>query len=117
MGDEHVPVRFRPALEEIVRRLAAGEYEGVARDHSPHHGRNGHDLGMWVRDYPDELVPLPPEAWTTSSAGRVDGEDDVWWVIVDLWGAAKGRTDLSLEATVRSASTSVIVEIDDLHVM
>jgi hypothetical protein len=71
---------------------------------------------MWARDHPDTFVPLPPEAWDVASAGRVDHQEGVWWVDVDLWGA-EGRTDMTLSATVRDTSAGVEVEIRDLHVL
>jgi hypothetical protein len=114
--DDRVPDRFRPVLEDIVRRLAAGDYDGVARDHSPYVDQEGFDLGMWARDYPDPFVPLPPEAWDVASAGPVDDQEGVWWVDEDLW-SSEGRTDMTLSATVRDTSTGPKVEIRDLHVL
>jgi len=38
-------------------------------------------------------------------------------VVVDLWGEEEGRTDMSLEATVRETSSRVEVTVLDIHTM
>jgi len=64
-----------------------------------------------------KLVPLPTEAWDLSDHGRVEVEPETWWVVVPLWTAGEGRSDLSLEATIRERSGQVSIEIDNVHVL
>jgi len=93
MSHESVPERFRPALEAIVRRLADGDYQGVARDHSPYLGQDGFDLGMWARDYPDSFVPLPAEAWEVATAFEMNDEPGAWgWSLTCGARRKVGRT-------------------------
>lgn len=83
MSDDYgpVPEHLRPALEDVVRRLPAGDTEGLVRD--------GHvmypdaDLLIWVREYGDDgatLVPLPPEAWQDGEAVATEQGDGEWSV-------------------------------------
>ncbi|MGN9889414.1 hypothetical protein [Micromonospora sp. L31] len=64
-----LPARFRPIIEQVVERIAAGDFDGLARDYS----RPDHDLGVWARDYPATFIPLPPEAWNHAEAYSLAG--------------------------------------------
>lgn len=118
MGEvDAVPQRFRPAVEEVVRRLAAGDYEGVAADHCPDFWRPGFDLGMWARQYEHEgFVPLPPEAWRVGMAREIGRNSGVWAVSVPIW-AKTGQTDLTLELDVRETHDGFELQVNNLHVM
>jgi hypothetical protein len=97
----------------MVDRLVAGDYEGLKREGiDPYEDR---DLGLWIREYGrapgnDErgratLAPLPEEAWESAEVVSEDpGPPRVWGIVIDLWTAEEGRSDLS-RATTRSAST------------
>jgi hypothetical protein len=109
-----------------VDRLVAGDYEGLKRDGiDPHEDR---DLGLWIREYgrapgTDEpgranLVPLPEEAWDSAEViFEEPGPPRFWAVVVDLWTAEEGRSDLSMEADVTETSTGLAVVVSDIHVM
>ena len=66
--DDGVPDRFKPMITAIVARVAQGDFNGLTRDFARHADDDRHDLGMWVRDYPATVVPLPEEAWRYASA-------------------------------------------------
>jgi hypothetical protein len=68
MNVDAVPERFRPLLAEVVSRIAAGDYDGLARDFIAHADESDYDLGLWARGYPAAFTPLPPEAWTYADA-------------------------------------------------
>jgi hypothetical protein len=113
-----VPERFRPALEAVVERLAAGDYEGLKRDGiDPHPDA---DLSYWIRDYGPSgatVVLLPEEAWASADAIEtvVPGE---WAVVVWLWTREEGRSDLAMEATVtESPDGGASVVVDNIHVL
>lgn len=114
-----VPEKWRPAIVEVIDRLVAGDYVGLARDgfisctDDPSDG----SIGMWIEDYPATLVPLPDEAWQFSEYGPWANLPDAVWIAVDLWTAEEGRSDLTLEGTVREDNGQVIVRIDNVHVM
>jgi len=44
-----------------------------------------------------------------------ENEAGTWFVVVDLWTVEEGRSDFSLEATVREAGDRIDLTIDDLH--
>jgi uncharacterized protein YndB with AHSA1/START domain len=111
--DDPVPDRFRGALSHIVDRIVAGDYAGMARDHTSDPDA---DVGMWARQYPATFVSLPPEAWDHADA-LYRPESDAWHVVLPLWSAEEGRSDMCLELTVRERSGQLEVEIDTLHVM
>jgi len=113
-----VPARFRPALESIVERLAAGDLQGLKRDGIDH--RPDADLSLWIRDYGPAgvtIAPLPEEAWASADAFPIDGRPGQWAVVVDLWTREEGKSDLSMEATVTESPEGISVVIDDLHVL
>jgi len=97
--------------------MASGDWDGLVRDGFAPRNSSGAELGYWVHEYPARLAPLPPEAWDVSEHGRVQNEEDRWWVIVPLWTQEEGRSDLSLEATVRERDGQISVEIDNIHVL
>ena len=112
-----VPPRFRPILEEIVRRMSADDWEGLVADGLASHDVTGEELSHWVHEYPARLVPLPAEAWEHSEFGRVEVEPDTWWAVVPLWTKEEGKSDLSLEATLHERAGRVSVEIDNVHIL
>ncbi|MEV4134205.1 hypothetical protein AB0J72_18790 [Dactylosporangium sp. NPDC049742] len=109
-----VPDRFRPALTAIVDRLVAGDYAGVARDHSPYRDDPDHDLGLWAREYPATFVPLPPAAWEHATALQLDAG---WAVDVSLWSREEGLSDMTLSTFIREHDGEIQVDVTDLHVL
>src|SRR2546430_679843 len=112
-----VPPRFRPVIEDVVRRMAEGDWDGLVRDGTAPRVKTGEELAYWVRQEGTRLVPLPSEAWDASEHGRIGVELQTWWVVVPLWTEKEGRSDLSLEATIRERSDRLSIEIDDIHVL
>jgi hypothetical protein len=103
----------------IVHRLVIGDYAGLAADGliSGVESATDTSVGQWIEEYPASLVDLPPEAWSLSEHGEWANTPGSWWVIVPLWTAEEGRSDLSLEATVWDDGTSMTAKIDMVHVM
>src|SRR5687767_2855943 len=97
--DEHaqqpVPGVWRAPLREVVRRIAAADYglmtpvEGVA----PVSPRTADQMREYVSDYGATLVELPEDSWVSSVAQWYGAH---WDVLVDLWTAEEGRSDLVL---------------------
>jgi hypothetical protein len=101
---ERVPEVLRPALVEVVERLAAGDYAAIDSEG---------DVGTWVRTYPATLIALPEQAWDEADAVPI--ETGGWSVVLPLWTAEEGRSDLSLTATVYEAPVRVVGV--DVHVL
>lgn len=112
-----VPERWRPLVGWLVHRLAEGEYAGLAHDGFVSRIDDPEDagIGLWIERYPATLVDLPGEAWAFSDHWAID--EGVWAVVVELWTAEEGHSDLSMEATVWDDGTEIIVKIDGVHVM
>ena len=110
---EPVPETFRPDVEAIVARLAAGDFEGVWTDHL---ALGTGDLGAWIRDYPATLTSLPDEAWQLSDAIPLENDPGSWAATVPLWTEQEGRSDLTLTATLRAGQIPSIVDLD-VHVL
>ena len=110
----------------MVDRLVAGDNEGLKRDGiDPYQDR---DLGLWIREYGrapktsepggGTLVPLPEKAWDSAEVVfEAPGPPRVWGIVVDLWTAEEGRSDLSMEAEVTETSDGLRVVVADIHVM
>ena len=113
-----VPARFRPALSEVVERLAALDYQGLKRDGIDPFPDS--DLSVWIRNYGGAgatIVPLPGEAWAEADAVPIDARPGQWWVVLPLWTREEGMSDLSLEATVTESPGGVMVVIHGIHVL
>ena len=121
-----VPERLRPALAQVVDRLVAGDFEGLKRDGIDPYPDS--DLGVWIREYgrtpgSDDpgratLVSLPEETWQYAEVVFEDaGPPRKWSVVVDLWTAEEGRSDLSMEADVIDGPAGLQVRVHDIHVM
>ena len=113
------PERWRTLLTELVHRLVLGDYAGLAGDGyvTGAHDPDDASIGMWIEDYPATLVDLPPEAWDFSDHELLDPDAGVWAVMIDLWTAEEGHSDLSLEATVWDDGETIAAQIDGVRVM
>jgi hypothetical protein len=114
-----VPDRWRPVLASIVHRLVLGDYAGMAADGLISYSNDPTDasIGRWIKEYPAHLVDLPADAWAYSEHGPDINVPGSWWVIVDLWTAEEGHSDLSMEATVWDDGVDVVVKVRNVHVM
>lgn len=66
-----------------------------------------------ITEYPETLVALSDKTWSSSIASWQDG---YWQVLVDLWTAESGRSDLVLHARVFEARDGIRVVIESVHV-
>lgn len=118
-SDDPVPERWRPILGSLVHRLVIADYAGLAADGLVAATSDPTDtsIGRWIEDYPAHLVDLPSEAWDYSTYGQWEGAPESSWVIVPLWTAEEGRSDLSMEATIWDDSATIVARLDGVHVM
>ena len=111
---------FEPVVWEIVALLAKGEYVSIER-------RTGgirlsaEEIGAAVAEYPGRFIVPPPEARMDVVEVEVGvSVSPAWSVWLPLWTAEEGRSDLTLELTIRAeaeAHGGYAVELDDLHVL
>ena len=68
--------------------------------------------------YGREIVVPPPNAYQSLDLVRVgDDASNIWSVRAPLFSSEEGRSDLTMELTVKLVSGLVEVEFDDLHVL
>jgi hypothetical protein len=112
-----VPLCWRSTIRDIVEALVAGDYElkaGVTSA-SPIPPVIAEQIRSQIADYGELLSELPQgeEAWERSAAQWMDGH---WEVLLDLWTAESGHSDLALSLRVFETGTSYRFEIDSVHV-
>lgn len=98
-NERSVPTSWRPIFSDIVKAFVAQDYrisygiENVAMINS----ETAKQIQEYIEDYGEQLVPLPEETWETSI---YLWQGNYWDVIIDLWTAGEGRSDMILSAKV-----------------
>ena len=109
---------FETVVRDVVAQLAARRYADLER--RTHGVRlSARELAGAVRDYGRRIIPPPDGAELLVDVVPITAaEPPAWSVNVPLWTAEEGRSDLTLELTVRTGPDGeYAVEIDDLHVL
>jgi hypothetical protein len=109
---------FESAVRDVVTELAAKHYAELER-------RTGgvrlsaSELAGAVHEYGRRVIVPPPDVDLDLDVVPVSGASPAAWSVnVPLWTAEEGRSDLTLELTVRAGpAADYVVEIDDLHVL
>jgi hypothetical protein len=90
---------WRPMLRDVVRCFVAGDYglgTGVVGV-EPVSAKTAEHIRNSVAEYGATLVELPTDSWQTSIAQWYGTH---WDVLVDLWTAEEGRSDLVLAGKI-----------------
>jgi hypothetical protein len=105
------------AVRTVIALLAGQEYEAVAAM-TGERRLSASALRMAVSAYGRTIV-VPPDGLPPDIGEYPDRSDPhVLRVVVDMWTAEEGRSDLSLELTLMENRLGLIdVEIDDFHVL
>jgi hypothetical protein len=110
-----IPESWRPILRRIVEAFAQGDFElskglpSVAPVPPPTAGQ----IREYVADYGETLIDLPNETWNTSVCQWMETH---WDLLVDLWTAESGRSDLVLAVRVFEGDEDYRFEIDLVYV-
>jgi hypothetical protein len=109
---------FEAVVREIVEQLAAGKYAELERRTGGVRLSAG-ELATAVATYRRRLVAPKDGAEMELDVVPIRGaEPKAWSVDVPLWTEEEGRSDLTLQLTIRPGRAGVfVVEIDDLHVL
>lgn len=94
---------WRPMLREVVRRFVQGDYglaQGV-QGVEPVTAETAEQIRDYVAHYGATLVDLPDDTWQSSIAQWMGTE---WDLLVDLWTAEEGRSDMVLHGHVEETS-------------
>ena len=110
--------KLKATVRRVVTMLARGDYEALERL-TKGVRLAGAGLAEGVREYGGNLVLPPNEAFDNLDVGEVEGaQPREWSVNVDLWTAEEGRSDLTLELTLREGRKEIYdVEIDNIRVL
>ena len=110
-----VATAWRPTLREIVKAFAAGDYalaNGIDSV-TPVTSNSIEQMRRYIADYGETLVELPDDTWITSISLWTGTH---WDLIVDLWTAESGRSDMILDARVFEREDGFRIEIHAVYV-
>jgi hypothetical protein len=110
-----IPSDWRPIFEKIIRAFASGDYSlknGISHVKPVDHATVKQVKG-YVESYGEKLVELNPATWNTSVCQWMAG---YWDVLVDLWTAESGASDLVLSARVFEEDGDYLVEVMGVYV-
>ena len=110
-----VPGAWRPILSELVRCFSLGDFacrDGIPSV-TPIAAATTQQMREYIADYGATLVALPDATWGTSIAQWM-GEH--WEVLVDLWTAEEGRSDLTLQVEVEEVKGEPRITVCMLYV-
>ena len=110
-----VPTAWRPVLRDVVEAVRSGNVQRASDLPSVGAVPSGtaEIVLDQVAEYGETLVPLPEAAWETSVVLWQGG----WWqVLVDLWTAESGRSDLVLHVQVFPDGAGHRFEVGSVHV-
>lgn len=115
LTQQPVPMAWRPALKAIADALACGDYAltSVAEEVEPVSPETSCQMEAAVRAYGATLIDLPEATWATSVCMPY-GEH--WDVLVDLWTAEEGPSDLVLGVRVREQAGAFRYRVELVYV-
>ena len=110
-----VPDTWREEFCAIVRALVEGNYRlvGLPENIEPISLDSASQIEGYIAEYGVTLVELPAQTWDTSCAQWMGSH---WDVLVDLWSAEEGRSDLVLGAAVRESGLAYRFEVRLVYV-
>jgi hypothetical protein len=102
-------------LRDVVRRLAEGDYALARRVRgvAPVAAATAEQMRDYIAEYGATLVELPDDTWQTSVAQWMGTH---WEILVDLWTAEEGRSDLVLGGDVVETSVGPLLTIHAVFV-
>jgi hypothetical protein len=106
---------WRPILRRVVQAFARSDFElattlPLVAPVSPSTAKQIRD---YVADYGETLIDLPEETWETSMAQWMKTH---WEILVDLWTAESGRSDMVLAVRVFEVDSEYRFEVDSVYV-
>lgn len=108
---------LRQIAHDIASALVGRDYaeiETLTRRRRP----SAEAMKTAVNQYGRTLIMPPPEEFEKLDCVEVRGANPrTFGIRFDLWTKEEGRSDLTLEFTVRGNDDSYEVEVDDLHVL
>ncbi len=113
--EQPIPSRWRPIFSHIVDSLVKKDYS-LSRDVAGAaiiSDETASQIKGYIDDYGEELIQLSEETWNTSVCIWTG---DHWDVLIDLWTAGEGRSDMVLSAKVFEVETGHRVDVEMVYV-
>jgi len=110
-----IPTVWRSTFSNIVDAFAKKDYSlsnGIA-DVSSISNETAIHIKEYIQDYGEELTQLSDETWESSMCIWMGSH---WDVLIDLWTAGEGRSDLVLGAQVTEKDNRYIIDIGMVYV-
>ena len=114
-NERPIPTVWRSTFSKIVDAFSKKDYSlssGIAGVSSVSNETATH-IKEYIQDYGEELVQLSDETWDSSICIWMGNH---WDVLIDLWTAGEGRSDLVLGAQVTEEDSSYIIDIGMVYV-
>lgn len=114
-GAHPVAEAWRSTVRAIVKAIADGDY-GLARPipHvAPLEAVTARRIRSNISAYGERITHLPEEAWKSSVAQWMGTH---WEVLIDLWTAESGRSDLVLHIDVFDQSSGYEFRVVSIYV-
>jgi hypothetical protein len=107
----------KAAVEAVISRLVAGDYDELERMTCGKRLKS-HDIATAVKNYGRTLIEPPFDASDSIDAVEIKNiVPPAWSVRVSLWSVEEGRTDLTVELTVKQKESGYEMELDNIHVL
>lgn len=110
-----IPTAWRPIFSEIVNSFVKKDYclrEGLENVSAVSEETTNH-IKEYIDEYGEELTQLSEDTWISSVCIWMGTH---WNVLIDLWTAGEGRSDLVLGAKVSENGSDYLVEIGIVYV-
>lgn len=106
---------WRPVFCDIVRAFAGGDFSlGAVLPHVAVIDETAlKQIKGYVEQYGEALAELPHDSWSSSVSQWMGSH---WDVLVDLWTAESGRSDLVLSAHVSEEGEGYRFRIEGIYV-
>lgn len=114
-NERPIPTAWRPTFSKIVDAFSKKDYSlsgGIVGVSSVSNETATH-IKEYIQDYGEELVQLSGETWDSSICIWMGSH---WDVLIDLWTAGEGRSDLVLGAQVTEEDSRYIINIGMVYV-
>ena len=110
-----IPTAWRPSFSKIIDAFCKKDYSlssGIV-DVSSVSNETAIHIKEYIQDYGEELIKLSDETWDSSICIWMGSH---WDVLIDLWTAGEGRSDLVLGAQVTEKDNRYIIDIGMVYV-
>lgn len=114
-NERSIPTVWRPTFSKVVEAFSRKDYSlsGGIEGVSLVLNETANQIKEYIQDYGEELIQLPDETWDSSVYIWTGSH---WNVLIDLWTAGEGHSDLVLSAQVSEEDNRYIINISMVYV-